>query len=235
MSSGHTGTVMSHKPILPSRPAAIIFDFDGVILDSAEIKAEAFAEIYSGYGQQWREPILSYQRLHGGISRREKFDHFDKQIVGSAPTVERLALLSKRFSEIVFEKILAAPFIPGARELLEKATARSRLFVVSGTPQQELVEVIRQRALDHYFELVIGAPTKKREAFARILHMGLSRETVVAVGDSITECSAACELGIAFLGIRGGPSPTAFPEGIVTLPDLRDASNLLGFGSLPPS
>ncbi|TGP14406.1 HAD family hydrolase, partial [Mesorhizobium sp. M1D.F.Ca.ET.231.01.1.1] len=97
-----------------------------------------------------------------------------------------MALLSKRFSEIVFEKILAAPFIPGARELLEKATGRSRLFVVSGTPQQELVEVIRQRALDHYFELVIGAPTKKREAFARILHMGLSRETVVAVGDSIT-------------------------------------------------
>ncbi|TGV69838.1 HAD family hydrolase, partial [Mesorhizobium sp. M00.F.Ca.ET.149.01.1.1] len=155
---------MPRQPLLRSRPAAIIFDFDGVILDSAEIKAEAFAEIYSGYGQQWREPILSYQRLHGGISRREKFDHFDKQIVGSAPTVERLALLSKRFSEIVFEKILAAPFIPGARELLEKATGRSRLFVVSGTPQQELVEVIGQRALDHYFELVIGAPTQKLEA-----------------------------------------------------------------------
>ncbi|TGR27989.1 MULTISPECIES: HAD hydrolase-like protein [unclassified Mesorhizobium] len=220
---------MPHKTLLPARPAAIIFDFDGVILDSAEIKAQAFAEIYSGHGEEWAAFILDYQRMHGGVSRREKFKHFDKTILGQEPTEERLSFLSQRFTDIVFKKVLSAPFIPGAKSLLDAARDHSRLFVVSGTPQEELVEIVRQRALDSYFEIVIGAPTKKHEAFTRILALGLARETVVAVGDSITECSAAIELGIPFLGIRNGPSPTNFPEEVLPLPDLTDATRLLGF------
>lgn len=214
---------------LPARPSVIIFDFDGVILDSAEIKAQAFAEIYSDHGEQWTDAILDYQREHGGISRREKFRYFDQEIFGRAPTEERLAFLSTQFSSIVLEKILVAAFIPGARELLEAASGHSRLFVVSGTPQDELVEIVRQRALDTYFEAVIGAPTTKLEAFSLILSKAPVRETVLAVGDSSTECHVARELGIPFLGIRGGPCPTAFPDDIVTLPDLVDAKKLLGF------
>jgi phosphoglycolate phosphatase len=214
---------------LPARPAAIIFDFDGVVLDSAEIKAQAFAEIYSDHGKQWTEAILDYQRQHGGISRREKFAYFDMEILGRAPTQERLLSLSNRFTGIVLEKILVAPFIPGAREFLEAAWGSSRLFVVSGTPQDELIEIVRQRALNRYFEAIIGAPTTKLKAFKSILEIGFRPETVVAIGDSATECSAAREVGIPFLGIRGGPSPTTFPENVVTLPDLVDARRLFDF------
>lgn len=225
---------MPQKSLLPARPSAIIFDFDGVILDSAEIKAQAFAEIYSEFGEAWAAFILDYQRRHGGVSRREKFKHFDKTILGQEPTEKRIAALSGRFTDIVFRKILSAPFIPGARSLLDKARGHSRLFVVSGTPQEELVDIIERRALTPYFETIIGAPTKKPAAFARILNLGFAEKDVVAVGDSTTECSAAMTLGIPFLGIRNGPSPTDFPPGIETLPDLLEAGWMLGFDALSP-
>ncbi|TIT73553.1 MAG: HAD family hydrolase [Mesorhizobium sp.] len=225
---------MQPRPLLPTRPSAIIFDFDGVILDSAEIKAQAFAEIYADCGDEWSGFILDYQRQHGGISRREKFKHFDKVIVGHEPTEERLLLLSARFTDLVFRKILSAPFIPGARSLLDTARGHSRLFVVSGTPQEELVEIIHRRSLKPYFEAIIGAPITKLEAFTRILNMDIARETVLAIGDSKTECSAAVELGIPFLGIRNGPSPTDFPKEIATLPHLEGASKMLGFDIRSP-
>ena len=194
------------------------------------MKAQAFATLYRDAGPQWTGRIVDYQRRHAGLSRRKKFAAFDEWIFGQTPDDTRLEDLSARLRAIVLDKVLAVDFVPGARQMLDRTAGQSRLFGVSGTPQDELRQIVRQRGLAPYFESVQGSPATKQEAFAAIVDAGgFARGRVLAIGDSITECVAARQLGLAFLGIRGGPSPTDFPVGVPTLPDLSDAADLLGY------
>ena len=55
---------------LPQPPAAILFDFDGVIVDSARLKTEAYAKIYAGEDAAKVSKAMRHQQMHGGITRR---------------------------------------------------------------------------------------------------------------------------------------------------------------------
>ena len=59
----------------------IIFDFDGVIKDSVDIKTNAFAEIFSKYGTSIVDKVLDHHKMNGGISRFEKIKHYYKQFL----------------------------------------------------------------------------------------------------------------------------------------------------------
>ena len=53
--------------------SAIIFDFDGVIAESVEIKTEAFRDMYSSYGKDISDSVVDHHLINGGMSRFEKF------------------------------------------------------------------------------------------------------------------------------------------------------------------
>ena len=48
---------------------AIIFDFDGVLVESVDVKTRAFCDMYSKYGEEIVEKVKEYHLSHGGISR----------------------------------------------------------------------------------------------------------------------------------------------------------------------
>ena len=52
---------------------AILFDFDGVIVDSVDIKTIAFKELFSAFPEHSRE-IERYHLDHLGVSRYQKFE-----------------------------------------------------------------------------------------------------------------------------------------------------------------
>ena len=47
----------------------LIFDFDGVICDSVNIKTQAFIELYKNYGSKIQEQVREYHLINSGISR----------------------------------------------------------------------------------------------------------------------------------------------------------------------
>ena len=51
----------------------LIFDCDGIILNSNKIKTEAFKEVVSHYGDNAAEELVKFHVMNGGISRYEKF------------------------------------------------------------------------------------------------------------------------------------------------------------------
>ena len=55
--------------VLPNPPKVIIFDFDGVILDSANIKLLAYSAIYSGEDPKKLAALIAHSQLHGGMRR----------------------------------------------------------------------------------------------------------------------------------------------------------------------
>lgn len=214
---------------IPRPPAAIIFDFDGVILDSAELKTRAYAIVYAGEAADKLAEAERYQRLHGGITRRAKFQYFEQNIFqrpGDAASLDRLCAAYYR---IVYDAVLACPFIAGAENILAAEHGRIDMHVVSGTPQSELIEIIERRGLTRFFKSVHGAPATKPDAFSSILQAGGYRSSqTLAVGDSMTEFLAAQESRIPFLGIVPSGSAHPFPPDVVVRPSFLGAGSLLG-------
>ena len=53
----------------------LIFDFDGVIIDTASIKTEAFYKLFRKYGSNIAKKAKNYHLENEGISRFEKFEY----------------------------------------------------------------------------------------------------------------------------------------------------------------
>ena len=56
----------------------IIFDFDGVICESVDIKTDAFYEMYLPYGEEVALKVKEHHIANGGMSRYDKFRHYEK-------------------------------------------------------------------------------------------------------------------------------------------------------------
>jgi phosphoglycolate phosphatase len=215
-------------PSACSSPDAVIFDFDGVIVQSVEIKAQAFVEVYRNESPAVHPAILEYQHRHGGVSRRKKFEYFEREFFGRTPTPETIEDLSRQFTAIVHNAVVACPFVDGALDALERLHARVPLYLVSGTPEDELLAIVHARQLGRFFKIVRGAPTTKIEAFRAITISGsFTANRVVTVGDSLTEFEAACELGLQFVAIVPPGEMSRFPSSVAHLPNLVGLNDLL--------
>jgi phosphoglycolate phosphatase len=214
---------------IPQPPDALLMDFDGVILDSAELKTQAFATVYEGEAPSKVEQVLAYQRLHGGVTRRAKFEYFERNIFGRSGDSETIERLASTYRDLIYEAVIACPFVRGTDDFLRAAEGRIDLHVVSGTPQQELREIIDRRNLASYFQTIIGAPTTKLAAFQTILSdRKLIATKAAAIGDAPTEYWAAEELGIPFIGVAPGGQSSPFPVGVPVVQSLEDLPRILG-------
>ena len=58
-----------------------IFDCDGVILNSNDIKTKSFKNTLGEFNKFAVEEFISYHKNNGGISRYEKIKYFLKEII----------------------------------------------------------------------------------------------------------------------------------------------------------
>jgi len=199
---------------------ALFFDFDGVIVDSNATKTEAFGTLFSDYDQAVVEKIVDYHQRYGGISRVEKIRYAHEHFIGRPLTEAELADWSARYSELVVEKVIAAGLIAGAVDFLESRKDMLPIFVISGTPEDELKYIIERRNMSGLFQEILGSPVKKPEHIHNLLAgRQLAAERCVFVGDALTDYQAARETGLHFIGIQ---SNITFPEGTTVLSDCRE-------------
>lgn len=202
---------------------AVAFDFDGVVLESADLKTRAFARLYEQHPEHV-DAIVALHLRHAGVSRYEKFRWIGRDILGTPVSDDDLVSLNERFSALVMDEILRCPFVPGAREMLLGRGAQIPLYVASGTPEDELRDIVARRELSAAFRGVYGSPAVKAEILERImgeLHIG--PEEVLFVGDAMTDLEGAHAAGTPFLGrIRPGD---AYPFGdwqVDVVPDMAE-------------
>lgn len=209
------------------RYKAIAFDFDGVILESADIKTRAMVELFSGHGEHVDDIVALHKRLEG-ISRYVKFDMIYRDILKQPLSPAARAKLGQRFSAIVLEQVLSCPFVPGAREFLDTNSASMPLFVVSGTPDTELSHIVSERGLGSYFQGVHGSDRGKPEILNTILsERGWRADDIVFVGDGLSDYEAAIATSIAFIGrVREG-ADCPFPADTMVVRDLTEMEHVL--------
>jgi len=178
---------------------AVIFDLDGVIIESAEIKTRAFEILFAGYPDKLSE-IISYHQKNGGISRYVKFRYFYEKILGQELSAQEEAELGERFSQIVVRQILKAPFVAGAIDFLTQNKNRYYFFIASGTPEAELQNIMSHRQLNQFFWEVHGAPKDKTDIIEDILNRyAFQRKNAVFIGDAESDRAAAERTGILFI------------------------------------
>lgn len=182
-------------------PSAVIFDFDGVILESVKVKTDAFIELFSDYPEHL-DAIVAYHENNMGISRYQKFAWIYQELLGIMLSPSEEKRLGQQFSALVLEKLLACPFVPGTLELLEELKRRRiPAFIASGTPQDELEWLVQQRGLASYFQEVWGSPAEKPEIIEKLIATyELDRNRLYFIGDALSDYVAAKTTGIRFIG-----------------------------------
>ena len=178
---------------------AIIFDVDGVLIESAEIKTRAFELLFADYPDEVGK-IVDYHEKNAGISRYVKFRHFYEKILGEELSPRKEMELGERFSRIVLQQVLKAPLVPGALDFLSRNKDRYHLFIASGTPEEELQDIVTRRQLSHFFQEINGSPRQKSEIIEGILdRYSFQKKECAFVGDAESDRMAAEKAGIFFI------------------------------------
>jgi len=198
-------------------PDIIIYDFDGVICDSVNIKTEAFAELYQSYGKGVQQAVKEYHLAHGGISRHEKFRYFQSILLGESVNQQKIDALADQFSLLVKQKVIASKYILGVIDFL-KANEGKKQFICTGTPQNEIEDIVEKKGIKALFEEVYGSPRTKIEIIQTIMDKNsVSPKDCIFFGDAMTDYDAAKACSIPFVGIIN--EDTLFPEGTILIND----------------
>jgi len=183
-----------------SRVRAVVFDFDGVILESADIKTDAFCELFSHLEPSLVARVREHHLANLGISRFVKFDWIYQNVIKQPLDEPQKLELGDRFSSIALRKVLACPFVPGAEAALAALDGRYPMFVASGTPQGELDRVVDARELRGHFLEVWGSPREKPNILADIAgRHGYRPDEMLFIGDGASDERAAGTAGTLFL------------------------------------
>jgi phosphoglycolate phosphatase-like HAD superfamily hydrolase len=205
----------------PTDITAVIFDFDGVLVESADIKTNAFIALYAEHGPAVVEAAVAHHQANGGISRRKKIRFVHRRYLNVDLSEPALDALCARFSALVEDAVVAADWVPGALDFLCRHQERMPMFVVSGTPHGELVRIIARRGMGGHFTEAFGSPPEKPPIIRGIIgRHGLQPETVLFVGDAMTDYRAASATGLPFVGRVPSGQPNPFPPATPIVADL---------------
>jgi phosphoglycolate phosphatase len=179
-----------------------VFDFDGVILDSSGLKTEAFKKLYRQYDAICDE-AMKFHYEQKGMSRFKQFHYVANTIMKTSDPERIIKEMSERFASIVFHMIAEAPFVIGARELIEFLAPLIPLFVLSSSPADELERIITARGLKSYFRSYHGGVDFKGDLILKIMaEVGIEPREVLYVGDTLRDLAAAKASGVCFCGVK---------------------------------
>ena len=208
----------------------LVFDFDGVLADSVEVKTAAFAELYRPYGADVVDRVVSHHRQYGGVSRYEKFRHYHREFIGIAIDTATTTSLADRFSQLVIDKVVASAEIPGVRQFLETYCVDGRRCAInSATPDRELEEIVGRRGLSHFFWKMCGSDRTKTENLDALLaSTQTSPAQCVFFGDAVSDLEAARACGVPFVGIGPALLSVRAQRRDTSFPVFADFTSLMG-------
>jgi len=184
----------------------ILFDFDGVLVESVNIKDLAFKTLFKEYPQHL-DKIMDYHLSNNATIRFEKFRYITEKILDKRYDEETEKSLSKKFSCLVFKSLVDCPYVPGAKEILDCYWGKIPLYLASISPADELDEILEAKKLKRYFKRIYAVPWIKTEAIRDIMDReDASPEDIVFIGDSYEDFEAAQSTGIFFIGRNSGRS-----------------------------
>ncbi|AXJ01694.1 Phosphoglycolate phosphatase, HAD superfamily [Cyclonatronum proteinivorum] len=184
---------------------AIFWDFDGVLLNSNEIRDKGFAEVLKEYPAAEVDQLLAFHQQNGGLSRYVKFRYFFEKIRGVSISESEIQQWAERFSVIMRELLTDSGLqIQETINYVRRNHTRVHMYIVSGSDQEELRFLCKAHGIASYFKRIHGSPTPKKEWVGTILkEEKLESGKCILVGDSINDHEAASVNGMHFMSYNG--------------------------------
>jgi phosphoglycolate phosphatase-like HAD superfamily hydrolase len=184
---------------VPATPFSdYVFDFDGTLVQSRAAKRRAFFDIFDPLHAPAIEAVLSADpdgSRHAVIPAM--IDEVAKR--GLPPMDKDAAALADRYAEVAAARVAAAPEMPGASTLLSALAARSRVYIASTTPHEELLRHVSARGWSQIVTAAFGYPHRKAAVVANCLARdGLAPRALLVVGDGVSDAEAAAQNGCPF-------------------------------------
>ncbi len=209
--------------------AAVIFDMDGVIVDSEPRHERAFRDVLEAIGYAKNHGI-HFPDYYGKSDRLVWTDFIDRHDPPHthAELMERREL---RFIEIVEEE---EPIFEGIPELALALKERFQLAVASGSRHSIISTVLGMQGLREHFPTVVSAEDVKHgkprpDVFLRAAElMGVEPARCVVIEDSVAGVEAGLAAGMDVIAITN-----SFPRGelraaTAVVDDYEQIRNLLG-------
>lgn len=180
---------------------SIVFDCDGVVLDSNVVKTEAYFRASKNLGatDAQAQALVDYHVRLGGISRYHKFDYYLREILQQPASPEAIQALLDEFGRELEVGLMQCEIASGL-EALRAATPNAVWSILSGGDQRELRTLFAKRKLDHLFDGgIFGSPDNKDEVLARKKANGQLQFPALFIGDSKYDHEAATRAGLDFI------------------------------------
>ncbi len=189
---------------------AIVFDFDGVLVDSEPLHYQAFVLIARSLGIELT--FEQYVQTYIGFDDRDAF-RVMLEVIGEAPTPQRIAELSAAkqpaFNTIAESAAASGSIaVPGAVELLDRAIdAGLKVAIASGATRADIELMLGILDRRDRFKVIVSAddvehskpdPASYAKAAAAL---GVSTDRCLAIEDTVAGLRSASAAGLKTLAV----------------------------------
>jgi len=203
---------------------AVVFDFDGTLVESNDIKRQVFFEVISSFGD-FSGIVERVLEENSDCDRSGIITEIVNQIIAVSDCFsgydqkKLIADLIQEYTVLCKERVSSCPYIAGAHELLTYLKINHYyIFLNSGTPRELLNDIIKDRSLEGFFNGIFGKPSTKAENLQQIFKKNrIVPQEVVFVGDGDSDMAAAKETGCHFLRLEVNGDLRNFPKMIKEL------------------
>ncbi|WP_020527171.1 HAD family hydrolase [Flexithrix dorotheae] len=180
----------------------LVFDKDGVIVDSEELKIQSIEKIFADVNPAEFELIKIYNRANRGLFRKSKIQYILSHILKENHIAEKVDKMLIQCRDMVYEVMGTAQMIPGVEAFIKNAPQKK--YVSSAAPQEEVIDNLKQFGIYDQFEGIYGHPNSDKAAILR----NLSQKNDLPVfffGDTLLDMEEAEKAEVNFIGIETAP------------------------------
>ena len=180
---------------------AIIFDYDGVIAESNNVKCYAYEKMYSIHGDEIVKKVMNHHKNNGGISRFKKFKLYHKMFLNEEISDNKLNQLCMEYSNIVVKGVINSPYVKGVYNFISTNYKKYDFFISTGTPTEEIIKILEEKNIINFFKDIYGSPDEKNYHVSEILKKSnFNNDEFIFIGDAISDRDAAKSNNIKFIG-----------------------------------
>jgi HAD superfamily hydrolase (TIGR01549 family) len=158
---------------------AIIFDYDGVIVDSFPVVYSVYKTVMNEIGKECPATIEEFRKAYG---------------YNSAELAQNLGLsdedkvqVEKIFKQEILKK--QPELFTGISEVLDELHKKYKLVVISTNHKEEVMQKLENYGITKYFDVIIGTRTPqgrmpKTQAMTDVMkELGVTQDEIIMIGD----------------------------------------------------
>jgi beta-phosphoglucomutase len=213
--------------------AAVVFDFDGVIVNTEPLHFVAFREILEtkGLALSWEEYVSCYLGFDDREVFKEVFKRGGRILRGS--NLSKLILAKAQVFQRLAEAKDVRPF-PGVVSLIKSLTKKVPLALCSGALKSDIEPILRKLKFDRVFDVIVTAEDVsacKPDPASYVLVLkrlkkafpeeNIVADRCVAIEDTPAGINAARCAGLRVLALSNSYTPTKLSAAEKIVPSLK--------------